>query len=426
MILKSSQQKMYKEMHMKKTLLTVLMSSSVIFLTACGSDDNDLVFNGPNNGIPVNNIQNPVVSTPIAYDKTNMTSVAGQSVVMTYKMLGVNGKEVQATSLVITPKTPAPAKGWPIVVWAHGTTGVADQCAPSRNKLDVDIEGMITQLLNAGYVVVAPDYEGLGEPSGNELHPFLNLKSEAYSITDAVVAARNYLGVKVSNQWMAVGHSQGGHAALGAAQYAGRANLDYKGTVVVAPASNLDTIFDFGTQYAKTLPPADKIGIYASLNTYGALIVAGMQSQPNPATYTQVFQPEAAITAADATTICAPPLGGKFAAEMNAVYLTNPSLTGYLTQTDFMKVPMVATFINKTAQPLTVKVTTPIRIYQGQLDTTVPKVATDKLIASARLNGTVIEDKNYQIGLWNHTTAYTGNIPNIVNDVKEMMPTPTP
>lgn len=33
-----------------------------------------------------------------------------------------------------------------------------------------------------------------------------------------------------------MGHSQGGHAALGAAQYASRAQLDYKGTVAVAPA----------------------------------------------------------------------------------------------------------------------------------------------------------------------------------------------
>ncbi len=48
----------------------------------------------------------------------------------------------------------------------------------------------------AGYVVVAPDYEGLGEPGGRELHPFLNVKSEAYSITDAVVATSKNLGNK--------------------------------------------------------------------------------------------------------------------------------------------------------------------------------------------------------------------------------------
>ena len=412
---------------MKKTLLTMLMTSSVLFLTACGSDNDNSITLAPSNDVPVNTIKDPVVRVEL-YDADGMSEAAADSQLMTYKMLGVDNKEVMATALVFVPKTPEPANGWPIVAWAHGTTGVADKCAPSRQGLN-GTQYLLQKLLAAGYVVVAPDYEGLGEPSGKESHPFLNLKSEAYSITDAVVATRNYLdkqGKKTAQQWVTVGHSQGGQAALGVAQYASRAKLDYKGTIAIAPASSLDTIFDFGTEYAKTLAPADKIGIYASLNTYAALIVAGMQSQLNPATYTQVFQPEAAITAADATTICAPPLGGKFAAQMDAVYPTNPSLSGYLTQTNFMQVPMVATFINKTAQPLTVKVTTPIKIYQGQLDTTVPKVATDKLVNSARSNGTVIEDKNYRIGLWDHTSAYTSNIDNIVNDVKEMMPTPTP
>jgi pimeloyl-ACP methyl ester carboxylesterase len=59
----------------------------------------------------------------------------------------------------------------------------------------------------------------------------LNVKSEAYSITDAVVAARAYLtslNKKTNGQWMTVGHSQGGQAALGAAQYASRASLIIK------------------------------------------------------------------------------------------------------------------------------------------------------------------------------------------------------
>lgn len=406
---------------MKKTLLTVLMSSSAIILTACGSGDGNSVFNGPNNGIPVNDIQNPVVSTPTVYDKTNMSSVAGESVVMTYKMLGVNGKQVQATSLVFTPKTPAPAKGWPIVVWAHGTTGVADQCAPSRNALNIYIEGMIAQLLSAGYVVVAPDYEGLGEPSGNELHPFLNLKSEAYSITDAVVAARNYLGAKVSNQWMAVGHSQGGHAALGAAQYAVRTNLDYKGTVVVAPASNLKTIFNTGQQVVANLPAKDQVSTLASLNTYAALITAGMQGQSSPPTYAQVFETNAATIAAQAETICSEPLGVDFGTKMGTAAATTNSLSGYLTQSNFMQIPAISTFLNTTSQPLSVKVTTPVKIYQGGSDTTVPANATADLVLNAKSLGTSNIVLEYDVA-WNHTTAYTGNIPKIIADVKSLMP----
>ncbi|OTG71580.1 triacylglycerol lipase [Acinetobacter sp. ANC 4169] len=418
---------------MKKTLLTVLISSAFL-LTACGGgDDGDENASGSGNGagdnggvivqpespIPPNNIADPVVRTEV-YTATNMTSVAGESVVMTYKMLGVNGQEVQATSLVITPKAAAPAKGWPIVVWAHGTTGVADQCAPSRSKLKVEIEGMIAQLLSAGYVVVAPDYEGLGEPTGKEFHPFLNLKSEAYSITDAVVAARNYLGVKVSNQWMAVGHSQGGHAALGAAQYASRANLDYKGAVVVAPASNLKTIFNTAQQLVANLPAKDQVSTLASLNTYAALITAGMQGQSAPPTYAQVFETNAATIAAQAETICSEPLGLDFGTKMGTAAATTNSLSGYLTQSNFMQIPAISTFLNTTSQPLSVKVTTPVKIYQGGSDPTVPANATTELITNATKLGTQI-DLKYDPA-WNHTTAYTSNIPNIVTDVKSLMP----
>ena len=408
---------------MKKTLLTVLMSSSAILLTACGSGDDDWNISGGEQ-IPVNNIQNPVVNTPAPYTDPNMSAITSESLVMTYKMLGVNGQEVQATALVFTPRTAAPVGGWPIVVWAHGKTEMADQCSLSRSVFDFNVRTMITQLLAAGYVVVAPDYEGLGEPSGKELHPFLNLKSESYAITDAVVAARNYLGSKVSKQWMAVGHSQGGHAALGAAQYAVRANLDYKGTVAVAPASNLKTIFNTGQQLVANLPAKDQVSTLASLNTYAALITAGMQGQSSPPTYAQVFQSNAATIAAQAETVCAGPLGVDFGTKMGAAAATTNSLSGYLTQSNFMQVPAITTFLSTTSQPLSVKVTTPVKIYQGGKDTTVPANATADLVTDATKLGTNI-DLKYEL-VWDHTTAYSTNLGNIVNDVKGMMPTTTP
>ena len=58
----------------------------------------------------VNNIDNPVVATPVAYTETDLTAVADESVVMTYKMLGTNNKETQATALLFTPKGTPPAK----------------------------------------------------------------------------------------------------------------------------------------------------------------------------------------------------------------------------------------------------------------------------------------------------------------------------
>ena len=41
--------------------------------------------------------------------------------------------QLVTSGAVFVPPGPAPAGGWPIMAWAHGTTGIADACAPSRN-----------------------------------------------------------------------------------------------------------------------------------------------------------------------------------------------------------------------------------------------------------------------------------------------------
>ncbi|HAV4217217.1 alpha/beta hydrolase [Acinetobacter baumannii] len=407
---------------MKMKLLMTSVLSTSLFLVACGggsSDDGPATTNP--SGTPTNNIQNPVVKVE-AYTSTNLGSVAAESSILTYKMLGQSGQEVQATSLVFTPNTPPLVGGWPIVVWAHGTTGVADVCAPSKAALADSTKDLISKLLAAGYVVVAPDYEGLGTPG---IHPFLNVKSEAFSITDAVVAARNYLSQRnllTSKKWVTVGHSQGGHAALGAAQYASRAQLEYKGTVAVAPASNLGFILIAGEQSVANATLDKKISMYAQLDTYTALVTAGIRNTQPTFDYPQVFTPQISSIAQQAETICSGPLGQAFGAGMTQ-YVTehNGTLDGYTrTQPNFMAVPLVKTFLDKDSQPLQVKVTTPIIIYQGLADSTVPKVATDILISNATVVGTKIN--SYVTGNWDHGTAMSSNVDNIVADVKTLMP----
>lgn len=403
-----------------KLLMTSVLSTS-LFLVACGggSSDDDSPIVDPS-GTPANNIQNPVVKVD-AYTSTNLGSVAAESSILTYKMLGQSGQEVQATSLVFTPNTPPPAGGWPIVVWAHGTTGVADTCAPSKAALADSTKDLISKLLAAGYVVVAPDYEGLGTPG---IHPFLNVKSEAFSITDAVVATRNYLSQRnllTSKKWLTVGHSQGGHAALSAAQYASRAQLDYKGTIAVAPASNLGFILVAGEQSVVNATLDKKIPMYAQLDTYTALVTAGMRNtQPN-FDYSQVFTSQISGIAAQAETLCSGPLGQAFGAGMTK-YATdhNGTLDGYTrTQPNFMAVALVKTFLDKDSQPLQAKVTTPIIIYQGVGDTTVPKVATDILISNATVVGTKIN--SYVTGNWDHGTVMSTNVDNIVGNVQTLL-----
>lgn len=406
---------------MKMKLLMTSVLSTSLFLVACGggsSDDGPATTNP--SGTPTNNIQNPVVKVE-AYTSTNLGSVAAESSILTYKMLGQSGQEVQATSLVFTPNTPQPVGGWPIVVWAHGTTGVADACAPSKAALADSTKDLISKLLAAGYVVVAPDYEGLGTPG---IHPFLNVKSEAFSITDAVVAARNYLSQRnllTSKKWVTVGHSQGGHAALGAAQYASRAQLDYKGTVAVAPASNLGSILVDGEAQVANAPIDIKIGTYAQLDTYTALVTAGIRNTQPSFDYGQVFTSQISSIAAQAENLCSGPLYGAFYEGMsNYAKDHNGTLDGFTrTQPNFMAVPLVKTFLDKDSQPLQVKVTTPITIYQGIANPTVPKLATDLLISNATAVGTKIN--NYVTGNWDHGTAMSSNVDNIVGNVQTLL-----
>ncbi|MCT9386207.1 lipase family protein [Acinetobacter baumannii] len=406
---------------MKMKLLMTSVLSTSLFLVACGggsSDDGPATTNP--SGTPTNNIQNPVVKVE-AYTSTNLGSVAAESSILTYKMLGQSGQEVQATSLVFTPNTQPPVGGWPIVVWAHGTTGVADVCAPSKAALADSTKDLISKLLAAGYVVVAPDYEGLGTPG---IHPFLNVKSEAFSITDAVVATRNYLSQRnllTSKKWVTVGHSQGGHAALGAAQYASRAQLDYKGTVAVAPASNLGSILVDGEAQVANAPIDIKIGTYAQLDTYTALVTAGIRNTQPSFDYGQVFTSQISSIAAQAENLCSGPLYGAFYEGMsNYAKDHNGTLDGFTrTQPNFMAVPLVKTFLEKDSQPLQVKVTTPIIIYQGIADPTVPKLATDLLIANATAVGTKIN--NYVTGNWDHGTAMSSNVDNIIGNVQTLL-----
>lgn len=427
---------------MKRNTLSILLASSVVFLTACGGDDNNDGGSSTTQNVDINNIQNPVVGTPKAYEfPANLLPSAADAWVMTYKMKGIKGTETQATTLIFTPKTAPPANGWPIVAWAHGTTGVADKCAPSQMDFKGDIfsdtRKMVDDFLKEGYVVVAPDYEGLGEPGGKELHPFLNVKSEAYSITDAVVATKSWLRDKVSNKWVVAGHSQGGQAALGVAQYAVRANMEYKGAVAFAPASNLkmiDNLIQFKLEglsdniiddKGRPNPEAQR-KVFGSIviDGFTALIAASIKATYGlDSVYSKVFKSPTDKIAQQAESLCVSELGGEFLGGMGKYWLNNNmSIKGYPRQNvGYMDDPIIKQFIEKDSQPLQVLVKTPIIIYQGGADTLVLPQATDALVTQARALTTKIDYRTDP--KWDHGTVYSVNLKNgqLVADIKTLL-----
>lgn len=165
-----------------------------------------------------------------------------------YSSVGYSGDIVPVSGMVFLPKGKAPEGGWPVLAWAHGTTGIADICAPSRRQPTPRDVTYLNHWLGAGYAIVATDYEGLGTPGP---HPYLHCESEANSTIYSVQAARQ-LSAPLADRWLVTGQSQGGHAALCTGAYAGpRAEeFGFLGTLATAPASNFMKHFSDGNPTA--------------------------------------------------------------------------------------------------------------------------------------------------------------------------------
>ncbi|HJS84260.1 MAG TPA: lipase family protein [Acetobacteraceae bacterium] len=127
---------------------------------------------------------------------------------------GIDGKTPVAVSgAFFAPKGTPPQAGWPLIAWAHGTTGVADICAPSWQARSYRDVRYLNTWLEQGYAVVATDYQGLGTPGP---HPYLAVRPEAYSVLDSARAVLKAFP-DVANRIVLVGQSQGGGAAFASA-----------------------------------------------------------------------------------------------------------------------------------------------------------------------------------------------------------------
>ena len=142
---------------------------------------------------------------------------AAENLLVLYHSTTLAGQDTTVSGTISIPAGQPPAGGWPVLSWAHGTTGIADICAPSRdapghpshiyNQL---ANATLNQWVERGWAVTKTDYEGLGTPGP---HPYLAGASAARGTADIVLAARQ-LRPGIGKRWVVAGHFQGGHAAL--------------------------------------------------------------------------------------------------------------------------------------------------------------------------------------------------------------------
>ena len=155
---------------------------------------------------------------------------------------GDTGQPTVVSGSVFTPKGPAPAGGWPVIAFGHGTTGIDEPCAPSLSENLLGFSSIVVGYANLGYAVALPDYEGLGSPG---VHPYTDARTAGLNMIDAVRALRHTFP-DVSNRWAAVGGSQGGGAAWAADEQAASyaPELDLVGAVAYVPAADVAGIVD--------------------------------------------------------------------------------------------------------------------------------------------------------------------------------------
>ena len=165
-----------------------------------------------------------------------------------YTSEDVGGDPIAVTGVVGVPTVAAPDGGRQVVTLAHGTTGIADECAPSKATGGRATFAM-GPFLDAGYLVAQTDYEGLGTPGR---HPYLVGESEGRGVLDAAIAAEQLPDADGGDQLAIFGYSQGGHGALFAGQLAADWAPDFHlvGTVAGAPATELPLILAAGSRGA--------------------------------------------------------------------------------------------------------------------------------------------------------------------------------
>ncbi|HTJ58663.1 MAG TPA: alpha/beta fold hydrolase [Devosiaceae bacterium] len=170
-----------------------------------------------------------------------------------YRSTGLRGEPIEVSGMVIVPANAPPGGRAPIVAWAHYTSGIAPDCAPSTGPFKYLVIPGLGQMLARGYIVTATDYPGLGTP---ETHPYLVGVSEGRAVLDSARAAEQLTGD--AGAPVAVwGHSQGGQAAL----YAGllarsyAPDLDLVGVAAAAPPTDLGQLLRYaeGSPIGKSL-----------------------------------------------------------------------------------------------------------------------------------------------------------------------------
>ena len=293
-----------------------------------------------------------------------------------YETQAPEGELREVTGLATIPVTGAEV---PILAWQHGTTGVADACAPSAIVM-YGVEGVAAAQaagwMAHGYATVLTDYVGLGTDG---VHPYIVSEAEGASVIDGLRALRALADqvevATLSDIVLLAGHSQGGHATLAAHEMMPSygPEFDYRAALPESPGSELVTI---------TLWSMDHPNEWAA--SYGALLFDSW-SEYYGFSLDPIFQdPWRREIPQWTATECLDVLVSHFMPVPGVAELFGPGITS----------TEIAELFERNSPRACSGV--PIRLQVGTDDLMIPTVATDELKRRLCENGSVVEEVVYR------------------------------
>ncbi len=146
--------------------------------------------------------------TPGGYEGETLTEGTERTLVL-YRSERRNGSGGFSSGTLYLPSSGA--MDLPLIVHVSGTTGIAEDCAPSRGRFK-DLEQTLYVLVGRGNAVFVPDLIGLGTPG---TLAYLESAEAAHATLDGARAALAAAPAgRLNGQIFISGHSAGAHAAL--------------------------------------------------------------------------------------------------------------------------------------------------------------------------------------------------------------------
>jgi alpha-beta hydrolase superfamily lysophospholipase len=291
---------------------------------------------------------------------------AASNTLVLYHTTTADGRDVAVSGAIAIPRGTPPSDGWPTISWAHGTTGNAPDCAPTRGSEPNDEQAYLDAWVANGFAVVQTDYEGVGTPG---THPYLVGVAAAHDVTDIVRAARE-LYPSIGTRWFAFGHSEGGSAAIFTAGVgpAWAPELHLLGAVSFAPASH---IASFLASIRSSTRPTSSLVFFLDM-------VQGIASVDSSIDLTTLLTPQALARLPDLQKRCTDDL-------MNDTTWTS-LVPSAVFRPDAELQPLLLDFARNESNRVHADV--PILLMQGDADDVVPAFLTKLVDGELCANGT--------------------------------------